>query len=183
MVVMYDNTGKRIREGRIWPQGAGSVRVRRTAATREGAILAAGVAIMQGGSIPGVHRQDGPTPQFSARKHGASASPLEDAVVYAIRKLRPVWQRENFRVSKFHQGVCGNQRIILGIEALEIRRVGLAGPRRRRFCGHRRRTNLCEFPYQSVAGRTESQGLVSNQSSIGKFNRSLTPRCGHGVYV
>lgn len=33
MVVMYDNTGKRIREGSIWPQGAASVRVRRTAAT------------------------------------------------------------------------------------------------------------------------------------------------------
>ena len=53
MVVMYDNTGKRIREGRIWPQGAGSVRVRRTAATREGALLAAGSAIMRDGSIQG----------------------------------------------------------------------------------------------------------------------------------
>ncbi len=53
MVVMYDNTGKRVREGRIWPQGAGSVRIRRTAATRDGAILAAGWAIMQDGSISG----------------------------------------------------------------------------------------------------------------------------------
>jgi hypothetical protein len=51
MVVMYDATGKRVREGRTWPQGAGSVRVRRTAATRDGAILAAGWAIMQNGSI------------------------------------------------------------------------------------------------------------------------------------
>jgi hypothetical protein len=51
--VMYDATGKRIREGRIWPQGAGSVRVTRTAATQEGAILAAGSAIMQDGSISG----------------------------------------------------------------------------------------------------------------------------------
>jgi hypothetical protein len=50
MVVMYDNTGKRIREGRIWPQGAASVRIRRTAATRDGAILAAGWAVMQDGS-------------------------------------------------------------------------------------------------------------------------------------
>jgi hypothetical protein len=50
MVVMYDAFGKRIREGRIWPQGAGSVRIRRTAATRDGAILAAGWAIMQDGS-------------------------------------------------------------------------------------------------------------------------------------
>jgi hypothetical protein len=51
MVVMYDATGKRVREGRIWPQGAGSVTIRRTAATREGAILASGWAIMQDGSI------------------------------------------------------------------------------------------------------------------------------------
>ncbi len=50
-VVMYDATGKRIREGRIWPQGAGSVRIRRTAATGQGAILAAGSAIMQNGAI------------------------------------------------------------------------------------------------------------------------------------
>ena len=52
-VVMYDATGKRIREGRVWPQGAGSVRITRTAATREGAILAAGYAIMQDGSSQG----------------------------------------------------------------------------------------------------------------------------------
>lgn len=51
MVVMYDATGKRVREGRIWPQGAGSVTIRRTAATRDGAILASGWAIMQDGSI------------------------------------------------------------------------------------------------------------------------------------
>ncbi len=53
MVVMYDNTGKRIREGRIWPQSAGSVRIRRIAATSGGAILAAGWAVMQDGSSPG----------------------------------------------------------------------------------------------------------------------------------
>jgi hypothetical protein len=52
-VVLYDASGKRIREGRIWPQGAGSVRVTRTAVTHEGAILAAGNAIMQDGSIQG----------------------------------------------------------------------------------------------------------------------------------
>ena len=51
MVVMYDASGKRIRQGRIWPQGAGSVRIRRTAATSDGAILAVGWAIMQDGSI------------------------------------------------------------------------------------------------------------------------------------
>jgi hypothetical protein len=51
MVVMYDATGKRVREGRIWPQGAGSVTIRRTAATRDGAILASGGATMQDGSI------------------------------------------------------------------------------------------------------------------------------------
>lgn len=53
MVVMYDSTGKRIREGRIWPRGAGEVRIRRTAATHDGAILAGGWAIMQDGSISG----------------------------------------------------------------------------------------------------------------------------------
>lgn len=53
MAVMYDATGKRIREGKIWPQGAGSVHVRRTAASRDGAILAAGGAIMLDGSIQG----------------------------------------------------------------------------------------------------------------------------------
>jgi len=53
MVVMYDSTGKRAREGRIWPPGAGSVRIRRTAATRDGAILAGGWAIMKDGSAPG----------------------------------------------------------------------------------------------------------------------------------
>lgn len=51
MVVMYDASGKRVREGRIWPLGAGSVRIRRTAATRDGAILAVGWAVMQDGSI------------------------------------------------------------------------------------------------------------------------------------
>jgi hypothetical protein len=53
MVVMYDATGKRVREGRIWPQGAGCVTIRRTAATHDGAILAAGGAIMQDGSVSG----------------------------------------------------------------------------------------------------------------------------------
>jgi hypothetical protein len=53
MVVMYDAAGKRLREGRIWPRGAGSVSIRRAAATRDGAILAAGGAIMQDGSISG----------------------------------------------------------------------------------------------------------------------------------
>ena len=47
MIVMYDATGKRIRQGRIWPQGASDVSIRRTAASREGAILAAGAATMQ----------------------------------------------------------------------------------------------------------------------------------------
>ena len=53
MVTMYDEAGKRVREGRIWPQGAGSVRIRRTAATHDGAILAGGGAIMQDGVISG----------------------------------------------------------------------------------------------------------------------------------
>jgi hypothetical protein len=53
MAVVYDASGKRIREGRIWPPGAGSVRITQTAATREGAILAAGNAIMQDGSSQG----------------------------------------------------------------------------------------------------------------------------------
>jgi hypothetical protein len=51
MVFMYDATGMRIRQGRIWLQGAESVRIRRTAATRDGAILAAGGATMQDGSV------------------------------------------------------------------------------------------------------------------------------------
>ena len=53
MVTMYDEAGKRVREGRIWPQGAGNVRIRRTAATHDGAILAGGGAIMQDGAISG----------------------------------------------------------------------------------------------------------------------------------
>ena len=53
MVVMYDATGKRVREGRIWPKGAGDVRIRRTAATHDGGILAGGGAIMQDGSLSG----------------------------------------------------------------------------------------------------------------------------------
>lgn len=53
MVVMYDSNGKRVREGRIWPKGAGDVRIRRTAATHDGAILAGGGAIMQDGSLSG----------------------------------------------------------------------------------------------------------------------------------
>src|SRR5579864_4824000 len=51
MVAMYDATGTRVRQGYIWPEGAGSVRVRVTAATQEGAILAAGRAAMRDGSI------------------------------------------------------------------------------------------------------------------------------------
>lgn len=53
MVVMYDANGNRVREGRIWPKGAGDVRIRRTAATQDGAILAGGGAIMQDGSLSG----------------------------------------------------------------------------------------------------------------------------------
>jgi hypothetical protein len=51
MVAMYDATGTRVRQGYIWPEGAGSVRVRVTAATQEGAILAAGRAAIRDGSI------------------------------------------------------------------------------------------------------------------------------------
>jgi hypothetical protein len=51
-VLMYDQYGKRVREGHIWPPGAGRVRLRRAAATHEGAILAAGWAIMPDGSSP-----------------------------------------------------------------------------------------------------------------------------------
>jgi hypothetical protein len=51
MVAIYDATGTRVRQGRIWPEGAGSVRVRVTAAAQEGAILAAGWAAMKDGSI------------------------------------------------------------------------------------------------------------------------------------
>jgi len=51
MVEVYDAEGVRVREGRIWPKGAAAVRIRRTAATHEGAILAAGWAIMQDKSI------------------------------------------------------------------------------------------------------------------------------------
>jgi hypothetical protein len=50
-VTMWDATGKHIRDGRIWPPGAGSVRIRRAAATRDGAILATGWAILQDGSV------------------------------------------------------------------------------------------------------------------------------------
>lgn len=53
MVVMYDASGKRVREGRIWPKGAGDVRIRRTAATHVGGILAGGGTIMQDGSLSG----------------------------------------------------------------------------------------------------------------------------------
>lgn len=53
VVVMYDDTGKRVREGRISPRGAGDVRIRRAATTHEGGILAGGGAIIQGGSISG----------------------------------------------------------------------------------------------------------------------------------
>jgi hypothetical protein len=53
MGFMYDATGMRIRQARIWPKGAESVRIRRTAATREGVILAAGWATMQDGSVQG----------------------------------------------------------------------------------------------------------------------------------
>jgi hypothetical protein len=51
MVVMYDATGKRVHEGRIWLPGAKSVSIRRTAATRDGAILASGGTTMQDGTI------------------------------------------------------------------------------------------------------------------------------------
>jgi len=50
MVVMYDANGDRVREGRIWPQGAARVSVRRTAATKDGGILAAGGATLKDGS-------------------------------------------------------------------------------------------------------------------------------------
>lgn len=53
MVAVYDASGKRVLEGRIWPHGAGSVRIRRTAMTREGGILAGGWAVLQDGATPG----------------------------------------------------------------------------------------------------------------------------------
>lgn len=53
MVAVYDASGKRVLEGRIWPRGAGSVRIRRTAMTRDGGILAGGWAVLQDGATPG----------------------------------------------------------------------------------------------------------------------------------
>lgn len=53
MVSVYNASGKRVLEGLIWPKGAGSVRIRRTAMTREGGILAGGRAILQNGAISG----------------------------------------------------------------------------------------------------------------------------------
>jgi hypothetical protein len=66
MAEMFDKTGKQVRQGRIWPQGAGSVAIRRTAATRDGAILAGGWANSEGRFHSWLHRQDGPR-----RKHRA----------------------------------------------------------------------------------------------------------------
>lgn len=51
MVVMYDSRGKRVLDGRIWPAGAASVNIRRTAAGHDNAILAAGAAILLDGSV------------------------------------------------------------------------------------------------------------------------------------
>lgn len=51
IVLVYDADGNRVREVTIWPTGATSVRIRRTAATHEGAILAAGWAVVQDGSV------------------------------------------------------------------------------------------------------------------------------------
>ena len=53
MVAVYDANGKRVGEGRIWPQGARSVRIIRTAMTRDRGILAGGWAILQNGTTPG----------------------------------------------------------------------------------------------------------------------------------
>ncbi|HKV62087.1 MAG TPA: hypothetical protein VJO16_09250 [Candidatus Acidoferrum sp.] len=53
MVAMYDKTGKLVLEGRIWPSGARSVKILRTAATKDGAILAGGGAVLKDGSTPG----------------------------------------------------------------------------------------------------------------------------------
>jgi hypothetical protein len=50
-VTMWDANGKHVRDGLIWPPDAASLRIRRTAATREGAILATGWAILQDGSV------------------------------------------------------------------------------------------------------------------------------------
>lgn len=50
-VTEWDASGQHVRDGRIWPPGAASVRIRRAAATRDGAILAAGWAILQDGSV------------------------------------------------------------------------------------------------------------------------------------
>jgi hypothetical protein len=51
-VLMYDGGGKRVRVGHIWPIGAERVHLHKAAATHEGAILAAGWAIMPDGSAP-----------------------------------------------------------------------------------------------------------------------------------
>lgn len=52
-VAVYDASGKRVLEGRIWPKGAGIVRIRRTAMTRDGGVLAGGWATLQNGTSPG----------------------------------------------------------------------------------------------------------------------------------
>src|SRR5215467_15525279 len=52
MVAVYDANG-RVGEGRIWPQGARSVRIIRTAMTRDRGILAGGWAMLQNGTTPG----------------------------------------------------------------------------------------------------------------------------------
>lgn len=53
MVAVYGADGKLVREGRVWPQGAGSVRIRRTAIARDGGILAGGGEILQNGAATG----------------------------------------------------------------------------------------------------------------------------------
>jgi len=51
-VLMYDQNGTRMREGHIWPTGAGRVRLHSAAATHEGAIIAAGWTSMPDSSSP-----------------------------------------------------------------------------------------------------------------------------------
>ena len=114
MVVMYDATGKRVREGRIWPQGAGYVTIRRTAATHDGAILAGGGAIMQDGSISGfIVKTDlaGNTIQSIATGtfHPEQLCEAPDATVWSLGKAvnasAPVPDAEVVRQYDFEKGL------------------------------------------------------------------------------
>jgi hypothetical protein len=111
MVAVYDANGKRVLEGRIWPQGAGSVRIFPTAMTRDGGILAGGWAVLENGTTPGYLAKTDAQGKTIQSVYTGDFKPREiceapDGTVWSLgRAIRSVTDTEVVRHYSFEKGL------------------------------------------------------------------------------